>query len=74
MTFTINVQGHDDLEAEAKEAFENGLVSKVVALVSDIKGGAGVTLTNAKVSTNTTGEVDALADDAEPTEDDETTE
>jgi hypothetical protein len=61
MTFTVNIQGHDDLAGEAKEAFENGLVAKVVELVADIKGGAGITISNAKVSTNTTGEVDAAA-------------
>lgn len=66
MTFTINITGHDDLEAEAKAAFENGLVSMVRGLVADIKSGAGVTVTAANVSTNTTGSVDAAADDESP--------
>ena len=61
MTFTVNISGHDDLEAEAKAAFENGLVSMVVGLVQEIKAGAGVTVTAANVTTNTTGEVDANA-------------
>jgi hypothetical protein len=60
MTFTINVQGHDDLKEEAKAAFENGLVTKVTELVADIKSGAGVTVTHAQVDTNTSGPVDAL--------------
>jgi len=61
MTFTIHVDGHDDLEAEAKAAFENGLVSMVTELIADIKGGAGVTISRADVTTNTTGPVDVLA-------------
>jgi len=61
MTFTIHVDGHDDLEAEAKAAFENGLVSMVTDLVQEIKSGAGVTISRADVTTNTTGTVDANA-------------
>ena len=61
MNWAINIEGHDDLETEAKEAFENGLVAKVLELVDDIKSGAGITVERAHVVTNTTGEVDALA-------------
>lgn len=59
MTWTVQIGGHDDLEAELKEAFENGLVSKVAQLVEDIKT-EGVTISNANVTTNTTGPVDIL--------------
>ena len=58
MTFTVHIDGHDDLEAEAKAAFENGLVHMVTDLVAEVKGGAGVTISRADVTTNTTGTVD----------------
>jgi len=60
MTWSINIEGHDDLEAEAKAAFENGLIATVAGWVADIKAGAGVTVTRAQASTNTTGPVDVL--------------
>jgi hypothetical protein len=60
MTWSIQIDGHDDLETEAKEAFENGLVAKVVELVADIKSGAGITVSRAQATTNTTGAVDVL--------------
>lgn len=59
MTFSIQIQGHDDLQAELKEAFENGLVSKVGELIADAQQD-GVTFTAANVTTNTTGSVDIL--------------
>lgn len=84
MTWTVQIGGHDDLEAELKEAFENGLVSKVAQLVEDIKT-EGVTVSNANVTTNTTGPVDILgasegnaastdevAEDSETVEEDDT--
>jgi hypothetical protein len=61
MTWSVQIDGHDDLEQEAKEAFENGLVSKVTELVGELRQGAGVTISRAAVTTNTTGPVDALA-------------
>lgn len=66
MTFSVQISGHDDLQAELKEAFENGLVAKVKELVEDAKQ-EGVTFTTANATTNTTGSVDLLADDAEET-------
>ena len=59
MTFTVNITGHDDLEAELKEAFENGLVAKAKQLVDDAKQ-EGVTISSATATTNTTGSVDLL--------------
>lgn len=59
MTFTVNIQGHDDLQGELKEAFENGLVAKVSELVADAQQD-GVTFTAANVTTNTTGSLDIL--------------
>jgi len=64
MTWSVQIDGHDDLEAEAKAAFENGLVSMIRGVVADLKAGAGVTVTRANVTTNTTGSVDATADEA----------
>lgn len=63
MTWNVSIDGHDDLEAEAKEAFETGLVAKVKQLVADIKSGAGITVSRANVTTNTTGSVDVAADE-----------
>lgn len=64
MTWNIAVDGHDDLEQEAKAAFENGLIAKVKQLVEDIQSGAGITISRAVASTNTTGQVDLLAPDS----------
>ena len=62
MTWTIQIDGHDDLEAEAKAAFENGLVGMAKQLVTDIQSGAGITVSRAQATTNTTGPVDLLTD------------
>jgi len=58
MSFKIHVEGHDDLQDEAKEAFENGLVAYAKALVGEIKSGAGVTVSHAAVETDGHGNVD----------------
>jgi hypothetical protein len=59
MTFSVQIQGHDDLQGELKEAFENGLVAKVSELIADAQQD-GVTFTAANVTTNTTGSLDIL--------------
>lgn len=60
LTFTVNISGHDDLQGDAKAAFENDLVEQVNDLVAEIKSGEGVNVTSAQVTTNTTGTVDVL--------------
>lgn len=65
MTWSIEMNGHDDLKDELKESFENGLVTKVRDLVAELKAGAGVNVTRAQVTTNTTGSVNALEDEPE---------
>lgn len=66
MTWTIQIDGHDNLEQELKESFENGLVAKVTELVDDIRAGAGITITRANVTTNTTGSVDLPVESTAP--------
>lgn len=66
MTWTIQIDGHDDLEQEAKAAFENGLIGMAKQLVEDLKSGEGVTVSRAVASTNTTGQIDLTSDDILP--------
>jgi hypothetical protein len=61
MTFTVSINGHDDLSGEEKEQFENGLVDKVRALVSEMAQADGINVTSAQVTTNTTGQIDVNA-------------
>lgn len=63
MTYTVNINGHDDLQGDEKAGFENGLVDKVKGFVSELQAAEGVNVTSAQVTTNTTGMVDALASD-----------
>ena len=65
MTWTININGHDDLAGDEKVAYENAIVEKARAfaaeLVADAEsrdGGGHVTI--ASVTTNTTGSVNLL--------------
>jgi hypothetical protein len=57
MTWTVNLNGHDDLSGEAKEQFEKGLVETMQSLVDDLKNTEGVNVTSGQVVTNTTGSV-----------------
>lgn len=57
MTWTININGHDDLLGEEKAAFENGLVDEVKRFLNDLKEIEGCTITTGHVYTNTTGQV-----------------
>lgn len=67
MTWSVTLQGHDDLSGELKESFEYGLVSKVKNLVDEVKSGEGVIVTFANVTTNTTGSVDVNQSNEEAT-------
>lgn len=60
MTWTINLNGHDDLPEEAKKQFEEELVDSVWQFVGELKNMEGVNVTSAMVVTNTTGSVDVL--------------
>lgn len=65
MTWTVNLSGHDDLSADAKEEFERGLVSDIRDLVSELTSSEGVNVTSAQVTTNTTGTVDVTVEPPE---------
>jgi hypothetical protein len=60
MTWTVNLNGHDDLPEEAKKQFEEELVDSVWQFVGELKNMEGVNVTSAMVVTNTTGSVDVL--------------
>ncbi len=66
MTWTININGHDDLTGDEKVAYEEAIVEKArvfaAELVADAEArdGAGH-VTNATATTNTTGSVNVLA-------------
>lgn len=60
MTYTININGHDDLSSEEKKIFESELVIKARRLVDELKDESNVT--SAVATTNTTGSVNLLED------------
>lgn len=60
MTWTINLNGHDDLRGEAKVEFEKGLVGKVDDLVRELRETEGCVVTTVMVMTNTTGAVNMI--------------
>jgi hypothetical protein len=61
MTWTININGHDDLTGEEKEAFENIIVGEATGLFHSLKAQEGNQISSASVTTNTTGTVNLLA-------------
>lgn len=61
MTWTININGHDDLTGDAKEAYENEVVEKARALVEELGQKEGGRISSASATTNTTGSVNLLA-------------
>lgn len=61
MTWTISINGHDDLTGDEKEALENIIVGEATALFHSLKAQKGNRITSASVTTNTTGSVDLLA-------------
>jgi hypothetical protein len=60
MTWTVNLNGHDDLTGDEKVAFEEGLVEKTRELVETLKAQDGSKVSIATVTTNTTGSVNLL--------------
>jgi hypothetical protein len=63
MTWTVNINGHDDLSGDEKEALERVIVGESMALVESLKAQNGNNITSASVVTNTTGSVDLLNPD-----------
>lgn len=61
MTWTININGHDDLTGDEKEALEKIIVGEATGLFHSLKAQDGNNITSASVSTNTTGTVNLLA-------------
>lgn len=61
MTWTININGHDDLSGEEKEALENIIVGEATGLFHSLKAQEGNRITTATVTTNTTGTVNLAA-------------
>lgn len=57
MTWTINLNGHDNLSGDEKITFEENLVEKVRDLVNDLIGIENCVVTTGFVSTNSTGTV-----------------
>jgi hypothetical protein len=60
MTWTVNLNGHDNLSGDEKVAFEEGLVQKTRELVETLKEQDGAIVSIATVTTNTTGSVNLL--------------
>lgn len=56
MTWHITISGHDNLDSEAKVAYEQGLVEKARQLTAELASGGVVS--SALATTNTTGTVD----------------
>lgn len=61
MTWTININGHDDLTGPEKEALENVIVGEATGLFHSLKAQEGNRITSATVTTNTTGTVNLAA-------------
>jgi hypothetical protein len=57
MTWTVSINGHDDLSGDEKEALERVIVGESIALVESLKAQNGNNITSANVTTNTTGTV-----------------
>lgn len=60
MTFTVSINGHDDLNGDEKAAYENGLIEKARQFASDLASQDGGRVTTAVAVTNTTGSVNLL--------------
>jgi hypothetical protein len=60
MTWTVNLNGHDNLSGDEKVAFEEGLVQKTRDLIETLKQQDGSVVSIATVMTNTTGSVNLL--------------
>lgn len=65
MTWTVLINGHDDLTGDEKVAYENEVVDAARALAQTLKGKTGGHVTSASCSTNTTGSVNLLAEATE---------
>ena len=61
MTWSINLQGHDELTGDQKESFEKELVEKARGLFDELSTAEGNRITSAMVVTNTTGGVNLLS-------------
>lgn len=57
MTWTVNINGHDDLTGSEKEAYEQDVVAKAKAFVQELAAKEGGHVTSAGATTNTTGSV-----------------
>lgn len=62
MTWSITVNGHDDLAGEEKAALENFIVKTAKILTDALKDEDGCNVTSANATTNTTGTVNLMED------------
>ena len=60
MTWTINVNGHDDLSGDEKIALETVIAGEALSLVESLKVHKGNIVSGATVTTNTTGFINLL--------------
>ena len=60
MTWSINLQGHDDLTGEEKAKLEEVIVGEAKALVHSLVAQEGNRVSTAVAVTNTTGSVNLL--------------
>lgn len=65
MTWTINIAGGDDLTGAEKEALENIIAGEATGLFHSLKAQAGIQISRAAVNTNTTGQIDLLAQEGD---------
>jgi hypothetical protein len=61
MTWTININGHDDLTGDEKVDYEEALVEKARSVVRELAAAEGSRVSSASATTNTTGTVNLLA-------------
>jgi hypothetical protein len=61
MTWTVNINGHDNLSGDEKVAYENAMIEKARALAEELAAAEGGVVSTASATTNTTGSVNLLA-------------
>lgn len=63
MTWTIHINGHDNLEGDEKVEYENTVVEMAKSLVEELSKLDGGMMSTATATTNTTGQVDLSESD-----------
>lgn len=61
MTWTVMINGHDDLTGDEKVTYEEAIVEKTRTFAAELAEAEGGHVSSAQATTNTTGTVNVLA-------------